>query len=441
MPLTPRPLAPLALRLVEIPGIPRVRGVQAVGLARLPTLIRGGASPLRRAAEQHPAQHRDLLRQLRDPGIGLRERLLGPLGTLTPVRHISGVTGHRREGHVLQNTPSPSNTPRTAPGVSRTKPQPRRRPRLQTHAALTPHVTTGGHSDSARPPTGSPNTYSHVIDASGADITGHSTATVILVGRRRSPKRQNLRAVMGIVGKRAEPGDPPGGPVWAAIVESVDKPGLPNPYISVTDMPRQRLTRHPWSLSGGGASEVAGAICSGSSKLAEKIEVPIGRAIRAGADDAFLRPLRASARFNVSREHLRQLLIGEVVRDWAAWPEEAMIYPYGEERQEEFETELWPWRTFLAERRTFQGNMADASLNWWEYMQHTPSAYRTPLSIVFAFVATHNHFVLDRGGKVFKQSAPVIKLRQGAGEDDHLALLGLLNSSTACVTGQVPVIR
>src|SRR6266508_209755 len=105
MPLTPRPLAPLALRLVEIPGIPRVRGVQAVGLARLPTLIRGGASPLRRAAEQHPAQHRDLLRQLRDPGIGLRERLLGPLGTLTP------------------------------------------------------HVTTGGHSDSARPPTGSPNTY------------------------------------------------------------------------------------------------------------------------------------------------------------------------------------------------------------------------------------------------------------------------------------------
>src|SRR6266511_2103771 len=181
MPLTPRPLAPLALRLVEIPGIPRVRGVQAVGLARLPTLIRGGASPLRRAAEQHPAQHRDLLRQLRDPGIGLRERLLGPLGTLTPVRHISGVTGHRREGHVLQNTPSPSNTPRTAPGVSRTKPQPRRRPRLQTHAALTPHVTTGGHSDSARPPTGSPNTYMQSLNpASGSKyIRGRK-----LVGRQ-----------------------------------------------------------------------------------------------------------------------------------------------------------------------------------------------------------------------------------------------------------------
>ncbi|MCA6624008.1 MAG: SAM-dependent methyltransferase, partial [Pseudanabaena sp. M165S2SP1A06QC] len=39
---------------------------------------------------------------------------------------------------------------------------------------------------------------------------------------------------------------------------------------------------------------------------------------------------------------------------------------------------------------------------------------------------------LDRGGKVFKQSAPVIKLPAEATEDDHLALIGLLNSSTAC---------
>jgi hypothetical protein len=58
--------------------------------------------------------------------------------------------------------------------------------------------------------------------------------------------------------------------------------------------------------------------------------------------------------------------------------------------------------------------------------------YLTPLSIAFAFVATHNHFVLDRGGKVFNRSAPVIKLPAGAGEEEHLALLGLLNSSTAC---------
>ena len=41
-------------------------------------------------------------------------------------------------------------------------------------------------------------------------------------------------------------------------------------------------------------------------------------------------------------------------------------------------------------------------------------------TIAFAFVATHNHFVLDRGGKVFNRSAPIIKLPADATEDDHL---------------------
>src|SRR5208337_1842173 len=73
-----------------------------------------------------------------------------------------------------------------------------------------------------------------------------------------------------------------------------------------------------------------------------------------------------------------------------------------------------------------------SGLKWFEFGRLTSEKLRTPLSIVFAFVATHNHFVLDRGDKVFNRSAPVIKLPPGATEDDHLALLGLLNSSTAC---------
>src|SRR5262249_12141182 len=62
----------------------------------------------------------------------------------------------------------------------------------------------------------------------------------------------------------------------------------------------------------------------------------------------------------------------------------------------------------------------------------TSKKLKSPLSIAFGEVATHNHFVLDRGGKVFKQTAPVIKLSAKATEDDHLKLLGLLNSSLAC---------
>jgi len=76
--------------------------------------------------------------------------------------------------------------------------------------------------------------------------------------------------------------------------------------------------------------------------------------------------------------------------------------------------------------------MVERGLTWYEWQELYIEKLRTPLTIVFAEVATHNHFVLDRGGKVFKQTAPVIKLPADATEDDHLALLGLLNSSTAC---------
>jgi hypothetical protein len=76
--------------------------------------------------------------------------------------------------------------------------------------------------------------------------------------------------------------------------------------------------------------------------------------------------------------------------------------------------------------------MADAGLSWWEYMQHTASAYTRPEALAFAEVATHNHFTLDRSGWVVTQTAPVIKLPVGATEPEHLRLLGVLNSSITC---------
>ena len=68
----------------------------------------------------------------------------------------------------------------------------------------------------------------------------------------------------------------------------------------------------------------------------------------------------------------------------------------------------------------------------FEYVIFLRNKASTPFSLVFAEVSTHNHFVFERGGKVFKQTAPVIKLSAESTEDDYLSLLGLLNSSTAC---------
>ena len=93
---------------------------------------------------------------------------------------------------------------------------------------------------------------------------------------------------------------------------------------------------------------------------------------------------------------------------------------------------LWLARSVLNKRKRFGTPMVQRGFAWWEWQETYFEKMRTPLSLVFAFVATHNHFVLDRGGKVFKQTAPVIKLPVGASVDEHLALVGVLNSSAAC---------
>ncbi|WP_211267357.1 BREX-2 system adenine-specific DNA-methyltransferase PglX [Nonomuraea candida] len=274
----------------------------------------------------------------------------------------------------------------------------------------------------------------HVIDTSGVRIPGHGTPTVILIGRNQLPLSHGvIRMAMGIRGEPGQPENPADGNVWKAIVNQVDRPGTESEWISVVDIPRANLLTYPWSLSGGGPASVMNRIRSASGgHLEDFIEMPIGRSIRSGSDEAFIRPRRSTLHLVAESSSLKPIISGLDVRDWIALPKELILYPYSCNLSEsKFTRELWPLRTLLAERRTFQGNMEDAGLRWWDYMQHTPSAYQTPTSIIFAYIATHNHFAVDRGGNIFNRPAPVIKLASRKGEEDHLALAGVLNSSTA----------
>lgn len=248
----------------------------------------------------------------------------------------------------------------------------------------------------------------HVIDTSGAYIPGHGTPTVILFGRNRRAASGTVRAVMGIRGEPGRPELAEKGLVWSSIVELVGQPGSASDYVSVTDLDRARLAKHPWSIGGGGAAELTEMLGSQAPRrLQSLIELPIGRSIRAGADEAFMADDVRIRHSQAGSSEFRALVVGDEVRDWHCTTSGSIWYPYETtSATSAFLKEVWPLRSVLAQRATFQGIMADAGLQWWEYMQHTASAYRTPLSIAFAFVATHNHFVLDRGGKVFKQSAP-----------------------------------
>lgn len=274
-----------------------------------------------------------------------------------------------------------------------------------------------------------------VVDTSGAYIPGHGTPTVIIAGRPQAPVGSTVKTILGVRGEPGKPRDATKGLVWGQIVENVGADRFDGDYVTVTFSSRGALGSHPWSLSGGDAPSLAAALDRTEQKLASVIKLPIGGSIRAGADEAFVRPSGWTPRSSELAKQLRPLVVGEIVRDWCLDLEEQIYFPYqygdGGPSAGGLESELWPWRTLLAERVTFQGRMADAGLAWWEYMQFTKAPFKTPLSITFAEVTTHNHFVLDRGGKVFKQTAPVIKLPAEASEDDHLALLGVLNSSAA----------
>jgi hypothetical protein len=100
----------------------------------------------------------------------------------------------------------------------------------------------------------------HVVDCLGAYIPGHGTPTVILFGRNRAPVASVVRTVMGIRGEPGTPNDPANGQVWSAIVAQTDQAGSTSAFISVSDLSRSTLNRHPWSIGGGGAAELKQAI-------------------------------------------------------------------------------------------------------------------------------------------------------------------------------------
>lgn len=277
----------------------------------------------------------------------------------------------------------------------------------------------------------------HVVDTSGAYIPGHGTPTVILLGRHRAPVDAEVRTVMGIKGEPSTPVDPAHGLVWSAIVEQIDQAGSESDFVSVVDTPRMTLDKHPWSIGGGGAAGLRELIESRASNKLGDATAAVGVMVVTGEDEVFKREAAISfARFNVPSESLRKFVEGDGIRDWQITPVGTAIYEYGENGKHapspELDSYFWSFRSLMRPAIYFGKTKERRGMHWREYGVVVKDKLGKTPTISVAFVATHNHFVLDRDGKVFKQSAPVIKLPAGSGENDHFGILGLLNSSLAC---------
>lgn len=274
-----------------------------------------------------------------------------------------------------------------------------------------------------------------IVNTSGAFIPGHATPTVLLFGTNEPPQGRHVLAVLAKRGEPTTPADPSQGLVWCSLVDHCDEVGFDNDYISVARVGRDSLEKHPWSLGGGGTSELKELLEERAAMRLSDVIDDVGFSVIVGEDELFMRPKDRS-----QWAHLPRIPIvnGDDVRDWLLVSEEDLLSPFSNnafeiDHESPLLKELWPWRTVL-KNRVVSGSttMELAGKTWFDVRRLSREKHKTKLSIVFAHLATHNHFVLDGGGKVYNRSAPIIKLPESATEDDHLELLAYLNSSTAC---------
>lgn len=276
-----------------------------------------------------------------------------------------------------------------------------------------------------------------VVDASHAPIPFHETPTVLLFGQNRCPSSETVRVVMGKRGESGSPLDPAHGMVWTSILEASRTADFENEFISVTDLPRSTLSQHPWSLGGGGAAELKEQLAMTASKRLSDMVAEIGAVSVIRADDVYEPPV-GSIRGGVRGISILPHVLGEDVRDWGVSPSAGVYHPYDgsgdplDSLNETLRSRLWPFRTVLEQRVAFGKSHLERGLKWFEYSMLFKERFLSPLLLVFANVASHNHVGLIRERMVVNSKAPVIRLPEAATEHDYLGLLGLLNSSLAC---------
>ncbi|MFE6460261.1 BREX-2 system adenine-specific DNA-methyltransferase PglX [Streptomyces cinereoruber] len=281
-----------------------------------------------------------------------------------------------------------------------------------------------------------------VIDTSGAYIPGHGTPTVILIGIRRSgsARSDTVRTVRSVQGEPTTPDNGEEGKVWRAILAQIDEPGSASEWVSVDDLGRVRyFSKKPWILTDGGLEMVETLSAASSEPLSSRV-ARIGFYGDTHADDALTMPHRVLQARGAEEDFIKPIGVGDEVRDFTVASGNWVIHPYDANRSvaaltamPKIERILWPNRTELGNRSTFSGRTYfTENRPWWEWHQLPKDPTAHPWSLNFAFVATHNHIALDRGSSAFTRTTPVIKLHESASEENHLRLLGVLNSSTAC---------
>lgn len=279
-----------------------------------------------------------------------------------------------------------------------------------------------------------------IIDSSGCYLPGHGTPTLLLFGRNRRQVDDSVTAVLGKRGEQEVPADPPRAPVWAEITANHASVGFDGNFVSVESFTRLQAKRHPWILAGGGARSLYEQLQAAAPKRLGTIATTVGVDAITHASQLIEQSLPVFVRSGVELSALMPYVNGDDVRDWSQGGATTYLtVPYDRQTWTVLSLDnfpglarfLWPHREWLALRWVSGGTtLRDVGMPFWAIPQLPVRKHVAKFRIAFGEISTHNHFVLDRGGKTFNRTAPLITLREEYLESDHQALVGYLNSST-----------
>jgi len=284
-----------------------------------------------------------------------------------------------------------------------------------------------------------------VVDASLAPIPGHGykggVPTILFFGRNRRPVDSDLVIV---VAKRREGGavaNPALSQHWLDLVSA--RPEIFSALVECKRTSRAEFFRHPIVFKSAETEALIATIerrDSGKLTLGE-LARSVGIDLIHHAPELFEVPDFAYVRrMGIEVGCARSLVRGDALRDYSTAPDLLIPFAYDDAGEpvaslaDSFpglHRYLWPYETALADRWVSGGvRMRDRGFPSHAMPQYPSDRHLDPLSIGYAFVATHAHFSVFDVDRLFEHSAAVIKLRDGLVPYAHYACAAFLNSST-----------
>jgi len=280
-----------------------------------------------------------------------------------------------------------------------------------------------------------------VVDLSGAYVPGHGTPTLILLARSQSPSSNKVLVLSNIRGEPGAPVDPSRGRVWQSVLRGYAQGhGYQDEYVDVYERLRRVLNRHPWEF-GGPAARLYERVVDDSAGQLRDFASDFGYSLQTNADEVFCVPVDYARRLVLPHKHLRQFALGECSRDWSISRVDYIVFPYNDdldlvdiEDMPALERYLAKYRTVLGSRVVFGGETyLQADKPWYAYHQFSTSKHSADEVLSNAFIATHNHFLVDTPKRLFNRSAPVVLLPGGCDTcNRYRVLAGIMNSSLMC---------